>query len=99
MLLFPVRFFLTKSSTAAIQSVLHVLFLPTPFKLGSSSKPLDPETKSQEVLKPGALYADCAAVRLRIETPSTPVPQDSAGTEGHAETGRDGWEEFDVLML
>ena len=85
----------TKSPTAAIQSILHVLFLPTPFKLlqvsesstsvssssistsKSNSTPSAASTSNsdaaslktaslldmpEEVLVPGALYADCAVV-------------------------------------
>jgi hypothetical protein len=79
----------TKSPTAAIQSILHVLFLPTPFKLLSESTLVSVSTSKsnstpsaststsnadgasktaslldmpEEVLVPGALYADCAVV-------------------------------------
>jgi hypothetical protein len=72
-----------KSPTSAIQSVLHVLFLPTPFKILSqttvtstgenknSETPLDVSTLKmpEEVLFPGALYADCAAVKLQVKIP------------------------------
>ena len=89
----------TKSPTAAIQSILHVLFLPTPFKLlsqtsfvststsnsnpSASTSNIDGGNKSgqtqgpidaslldmpEEVLVPGALYADCAVVvRLTVK--------------------------------
>jgi hypothetical protein len=80
----------TKSPTAAIQSILHILFLPTPFKVLSESKSVSMSTTTsksnstpsastfnvdgasktasllhipkEEVLVPGALYADCAVV-------------------------------------
>jgi len=74
----PVLRILTKSSASAIQSVLHVLFLPTPFKMlshGSESSKSTGETKegnrtSQvELLKPGALYSDCAVVHLKMKPP------------------------------
>jgi len=73
----------TKSPTSAIQSILHVLFLPTPFKILSQTTvtstgenknletPLDVSTLKipEEVLLPGALYADCAAVKLKVKIP------------------------------
>jgi len=73
----------TKSPTGAIQSALHVLFLPTPFKILSQTTvistgkdknretPLDisPLRIPEEVLLPGALYADCAAVKLMVKIP------------------------------
>ncbi|KAJ3888097.1 hypothetical protein GG344DRAFT_17332, partial [Lentinula edodes] len=66
----------TKSSVAAVQSVLHVLFLPTPFKFLSQTIRNQPKaknnslidesvTESSEVLKPG-MYAECAVVRLKV---------------------------------
>ena len=74
----------TKSPNAAVQSILHSLFLPTPFKVlsESTSVPKSNSTPSasksdadgtskaasslldipEEVLVPGALYANCAVV-------------------------------------
>ncbi|ETW74702.1 hypothetical protein HETIRDRAFT_447059 [Heterobasidion irregulare TC 32-1] len=76
----PILRMLTKSSASAAQGVLHTLFLPTPFKrLATSSTPgataqfLDPE----EVLKPGALYAECAVTRLHVPLPPAPPENDS----------------------
>jgi len=77
-LLQPMLRLLVKSPKSALQSVLHALFLPTPFK----SRPAKPETSSnspiendalpEEILKPGALYRECAVVRLHV--PSLPDP-------------------------
>ncbi|TFK50908.1 hypothetical protein OE88DRAFT_1700544 [Heliocybe sulcata] len=64
MLLQPILRLVTKSPSAATQSVLHALFLPTPYKEHSS------EGQLTEVLKPGALYSECAVVTLRV--PSLP---------------------------
>ena len=88
----------TKSPTAAIQSILHILFLPTPFKVFSSeatsvsisttsksnstpsasTSSVDGASKTsflldmpEEVLVPGALYADCAVVvnlKVKLDT-------------------------------
>ncbi|KAG5636038.1 hypothetical protein H0H81_009311 [Sphagnurus paluster] len=81
-LLQPVLQILTKSPIASVQTVLHALFLPTPFKvLPSASKrseklkgPLDDASTDmpEEVLKPGALYAECAIVRLKVPAPADP---------------------------
>ncbi|CAK5283224.1 unnamed protein product [Mycena citricolor] len=69
---YPFVFLLTKSATAAAQSVLHVLFLPTPFKiLSSMNETASATVEKTEVLKPGSLYAECAVVDLRIP----PLPE------------------------
>lgn len=67
-----------KSPTSALQSILHVLFLPTPFKsipANNGGKPA-----AEEILKPGALYRECAVVRLQV--PSVPDPQASGNGKG-----------------
>ena len=97
-LLQPLLIVFTKSSTAALQSVLHVLFLPTPFKsrsqkLASTTSTTDGKGKSiadlipEEVLKPGALYSECAVVHLKVALPELPdeskdEPQKVGGQEG-----------------
>ncbi|KAG6901751.1 hypothetical protein C0995_008316 [Termitomyces sp. Mi166 len=100
-LLQPLLRIFTKSPTASIQTVLHALFLPTPFKVFSKAAPKATQASTndgvpidasisempEEVLKPGALYADCAVVRLTVPTPSdTPAsekkPQKGKGKEG-----------------
>ncbi|KAJ3874962.1 hypothetical protein F5051DRAFT_442840 [Lentinula edodes] len=87
----------TKSSVAAVQSVLHVLFLPTPFKFLSQTIRNQSKAKnnslidksvtesSEEVLKPG-VYAECAAVRLKV--PSPPVEGDADGKRNDKEKGK-----------
>lgn len=92
MLLQPFLRLLTKSTTSAIQSVLHVLFLPTPFKSNARQGTDAPE----EVLKAGALYRECAVVNLRIQSPATAdaadaqVPDD--GELGGVHLGQAVWE-------
>jgi hypothetical protein len=58
---------LWQSTISAVQSVLHVLFLPTPFK----STPRQGTDAPEEVLKAGSLYRECAVVNLRIPSPAT----------------------------
>lgn len=54
---------MTKSPSSGVQTVLHGLFLPTPFKSeGRNNNETDELTV--EVLRPGALYADCSVVRV-----------------------------------
>ncbi|KAF8883242.1 hypothetical protein BD779DRAFT_643675 [Infundibulicybe gibba] len=75
----PLLRILAKSPFSAIQSILHTLFLPTPFKILSASvdKPKGEASVIEEsvtvtpveALKPGALYADCAVVNLNIPPP------------------------------
>jgi len=82
-LLFPFFLLFTKSPNSALQSVLHVLFLPTPLKRAlahvdeaanpsaasrpaESEKPTQPRIVNEEVLKPGALYRECAVVQLNV---------------------------------
>ena len=43
--------------------MLHGLFLPTPFKSETHNK-AETDELTVEVLKPGALYADCSVVRV-----------------------------------
>lgn len=95
----------TKTSESALQTLLHVLFLPTPLKraqakidaaadeerkaeeeraAGSAAPEADGEKKlaqprrpgNVEVLKPGALYRECAVVPLDVPRPPTPVPEE-----------------------
>lgn len=86
LLLQPFLRILTKTPFAAMQSVLHVLFLPTPFKVLSQVTPPEKDKAKgtpidasvtdmpEEVLKPGALYAECAVVKLKMPRPS-PTPE------------------------
>ncbi|KAJ6626638.1 hypothetical protein B0H10DRAFT_1997941 [Mycena sp. CBHHK59/15] len=80
LLLYPLLVIFTKSSNATIQSILHVLFLPTPFKVFSraaNTPDKAPVDEPEEVLKPGALYAECAVVRLRVTVPQADVDADA----------------------
>ncbi|KAJ7152902.1 hypothetical protein C8R46DRAFT_1006788 [Mycena filopes] len=85
-LLFPILFLLTKSARASVQSVLHVLFLPTPLKIKSTKTKTKTklDAEPEEALKPGALYAECAVVRLGVPTPplapAPPPPSTSSST-------------------
>ena len=81
-----------------MQSVLHVLFLPTPFKVLSQAAPKASGEKgkgkgtpiddsvtemAEEVLKPGALYAECAVVHLKVPVPlSAKQEPGTAGEKG-----------------
>ena len=83
-LLNPFLRILTKSPSSTLQSTLHALFLPTPFKYLSFA-PDDPQKRApEEVLKPGALYAECAVAPIRVPTTLAP------STEEKAEDGGDG---------
>jgi hypothetical protein len=81
-----------------MQSVLHVLFLPTPFKSSARQGTDAPE----EVLKAGALYRECAVVNLRIPSPATAdnadaeVPDD--GEFGGVHLGQAVWESFEGAL-
>ncbi|KAJ7246487.1 hypothetical protein C8J57DRAFT_1724869 [Mycena rebaudengoi] len=92
-LLYPLLLILTKSSAAAAQSVLHVLFLPTPFKVlgGAADAQGDSgRTKGgQELLKPGALYAECAVVRVAVPTEGWDalIPQGDNKGKGESKKG------------
>ncbi|KAJ7036719.1 hypothetical protein C8F04DRAFT_1094200 [Mycena alexandri] len=80
-LLYPLLLLFAKSSSASIQSVLHVLFLPTPIKVKAKAKtPTDQEP--EEALKPGALYAECSVVKLEI---AAPLPSSTRPSEGASE--------------
>jgi hypothetical protein len=98
MLLNPFLRILTKSPSSALQSTLHALFLPTPFKYLSFA-PDDPQKRApEEVLKPGALYAECAVAQIHIPAalaPSTGEKTDGGGdgkTPGAGSTAPDDGE-------
>ncbi|KAF9265450.1 hypothetical protein L218DRAFT_898154 [Marasmius fiardii PR-910] len=92
---YPILRILAKAPSYAMQSILHVLFLPTPFKILSASHNDGAKTKNeksasdslidksltetaQEVLKPGALYAECATVVGLKVPPPPPPPEEKA---------------------
>ncbi|EKM81374.1 hypothetical protein AGABI1DRAFT_37986 [Agaricus bisporus var. burnettii JB137-S8] len=99
----PVLYLTTKSPKSSIQSVLHALFLPTPFKVLSST---DTPIVQTELLKPGALYADCATVKLDVPVPSTSInvtENDKEGIQieedgeyGGEKVGRWVWEAYET---
>ncbi|KAJ7172164.1 hypothetical protein C8R46DRAFT_992177, partial [Mycena filopes] len=98
-LLFPILFLLTKSARASVQSVLHVLFLPTPLKIKSTKTKTKTKTDAgsepEEALKPGALYAECAVVRLGVPTPllaPAPTAPTSNSSKGKGKEEKKGQE-------
>jgi len=58
--------------------VLHGLFLPTPFKSETQNNN-ETDELTIEVLKPGALYADCSVVRV---TPRAQPPKRTLSKDG-----------------
>ncbi|KAI0330404.1 hypothetical protein GY45DRAFT_1345962 [Cubamyces sp. BRFM 1775] len=102
--LFPFLVLLAKTSQSALQTLLHVLFLPTPLKRAQLKvdAAADEERKAEaeraaasqqeqeeeklssprrtgnvEVLKPGALYRECAVVQIDVPRPPMPEPEKS----------------------
>jgi hypothetical protein len=63
---------------SAVQSLLHALFLPTPFKC----TPRQGTHALEEALKVGALYRGCAIVNLRIPSPATDAQMPEDGARG-----------------
>ncbi|KAH9888358.1 hypothetical protein C8Q73DRAFT_794135 [Cubamyces lactineus] len=112
--LFPLLVLLAKTSQSALQTLLHVLFLPTPLKRAQlkvdaaadeekkaeaeraaasqeeqEEKPSRPRrTGNVEVLKPGALYRECAVVP--IDVPRPPLPAAEEGKKGGEAKKQDG---------
>ncbi|KAF8916452.1 hypothetical protein CPB85DRAFT_285234 [Mucidula mucida] len=113
-----------KTPASAMQTVLHALFLPTPFKVISKEKPPPGEGETgslidksvlgmpEEVLKPGALYAECAVVKLSVPPVSLPPRDDKGkgkeeeetlelvddGELGGEATGRAVWEAYEAAV-
>ncbi|KAI0765703.1 hypothetical protein BD413DRAFT_165204 [Trametes elegans] len=103
--LFLPLFLFTKSSESALQTLLHVLFLPTPLKRAQAQvdAAADEERKAEadrtaaaervekaaeprrpvnvEVVKPGALYRECAVVQMDVPRPPPP-PADEKEKKG-----------------
>jgi len=88
-LLNPLLRTLTKSPSSTLQSTLHALFLPTPFKYLASTSDDTRKRTPEEVLKPGALYAECAVVPLHIPVIPLP-PAEDKGQGKDSGTQRDG---------
>jgi hypothetical protein len=115
----------TKSPTATIQSVLHVLFLPTPFKVLSEATMSTSKSNStpsasasaasktaplsldmpEEVLVPGALYADCAVVvNLTVKLDNPDIHQkmqenDDVNKSGETKTSKEHKRRDEVIEL
>ncbi|KAJ7852379.1 hypothetical protein B0H14DRAFT_2760101 [Mycena olivaceomarginata] len=88
-LLYPILLLLTKSAAASVQSVLHVLFVPTVGKLSKTPKTsADAKEDEEEALLPGALYAECAVVRTPAIAPplTTTTPPNSTSNAGTEKT-------------
>jgi len=104
----PVLHIFTKSTASAIQSIMHVLFLPTPFKrmdVSTESKnpkgPLD-NSQTDEILKPGALYSDCCVVQLtlpaRVRAERKEGKSKAADSSLIADDGEHGGEELGRIV-
>ncbi|TFK68484.1 hypothetical protein BDN72DRAFT_841780 [Pluteus cervinus] len=102
----PILRIFAKSPMSSIQTVLHSLFLPTPFKIvykpadpnpstpsSSSNNPKrSPDDDPIEVLKPGALYAECAVVNLdlsKVVIESAPDTSDETKPKSKKEKGKE----------
>jgi hypothetical protein len=83
----PLLRLFTKSPKATLQCTLHALFLPTPFKYlqTTSDDPRPRKHTAEEVLKPGALYAECAVVPVQI----TPALSMSPAEDQKAKRGKE----------
>jgi len=108
LLLFPIIFLLSKTSFSALQTILHVLFVPTRAKLRSSELSLsdpkraqDPASLEEEIrcLVPGGLYANCGVVRVKLPAaPPSKEVEKKAEKRGEKEEdpsdvlGREVWE-------
>ncbi|KAJ4471452.1 hypothetical protein J3R30DRAFT_1080303 [Lentinula aciculospora] len=111
LLVLPLLHLFTKSSVAAVQSVLHALFLPTPFKLLSQATQSQTKTRNdslidnsltdlpEEVLKPGALYAECAVVRLTVPSPSLEEDTSEKRSKKHKGKGQAAGKNSETLDL
>ena len=78
-LLNPLFRIFTKSPRSTLQSTLHALFLPTPFKYLTAAPDDVRKRAPEEVLKPGALYAECAVVPVNI--PASSIPRAAGRSE------------------
>ena len=108
LLLQPILRIISKSPYYAVQSILHALFLPTPFKQAQLGLKDDPKAEPTEILKPGSLYSECSVVRLHVPTSSPPtdsskprkedleLPDD--GELGGQEVGRLVWESYEQQL-
>ena len=98
-LLNPLFRILTKSPSSTLQSTLHALFLPTPFKYLSFA-PDDPQKRApEEILKPGALYAECAVAPIRISGTLAPPAEEKADGGQNEKTSGGGTAQRDDAEL
>jgi len=80
----PLLYLFVKSSEAAVQSILHTLFLPSALKSVSGTDTGSTQNKEKaEYIKAGALYAECEPVQL---------PGNSEERFAGEESGRLIWE-------
>lgn len=97
-----------KSTSSAIQPILHALFVPTPFKqkvtIGKDTKgPLE-DSLPEEILKPGALYSNCSVVLLGVKVPKVAEKKDEKDAVvddkeyGGEELGRMVWESYEESL-
>ncbi|KAF9026991.1 hypothetical protein BDZ89DRAFT_1067167 [Hymenopellis radicata] len=103
----PVLRLFIKTPTSAMQTVLHALFLPTPFKVISKEKPPAGEGEAgsvidksvlgmpEEVLKPGALYAEMRRCETEKRRLWNWVDDGELGGEA---TGRAVWEAYEAAV-
>ncbi|EJD08240.1 uncharacterized protein FOMMEDRAFT_75011 [Fomitiporia mediterranea MF3/22] len=111
-LLQPLLRIFAKAPSHAVQSVLHALFLPTPFKFASIPAKENQDSAdnhpSEEALKPGALYADCSIVGIDLRNRDQ-IPDDEKeaaskakivddGEYGGEALGRFVWESFEESL-
>lgn len=68
-----------KSPSTTLQSTLNAFFLPTSFKYFLSSPDDTQKQVLEEVLKPGALYTECAVAPIHI--PATLAPRAEKKTD------------------
>lgn len=109
-MLLPILRIFAKTPPNAIQSILHVLFLPTPFKraqmvVDGDGKVKDDDDLPEEVLRPGALYRDCAVIRINVRKPEVPLDEGQAekkitddGEYGGEVMGRLVWENYETSL-
>ena len=92
MLLEPLQLMFAKTPNHSIQSILHGLLLPTPFKrLASDDAQKREAVTPEEILKPGALYSDCSMVQVnlrnRIELPKSDAKKPEPKRDGKQPEG------------
>ncbi|KAF9531909.1 hypothetical protein CPB83DRAFT_848013 [Crepidotus variabilis] len=96
----PLFLMLLKSPYAAMQTVLHALYLPTPFKILAQTTVVSQNKEAQksegpidvseldmpeEVLLPGSLYAECASVKIDVKIPQEVLDKDQEDKDKRAE--------------